>query len=178
MRKRRFFSKTKENKKFILEMTHFLSHPERQLQPVPAASLDRQNHYPMAGPEGLSAITDSHLLITCSPDASPRPKQTLIRIDADLLRSLNTLLDNMASIHAKYGCPFDTAQVYRCIGASLMWIEQRRQLGFHWTPGQALRLIAADLLNHLQRCLAGKDNDPDSPRRPVGFWPDLPEMCL
>ncbi|MBN2431377.1 MAG: hypothetical protein JXQ27_07870 [Acidobacteria bacterium] len=162
-------------------MTQFLSHPDRQLKQaaVAAPPIRRLRGFAPSSTEGLADIVDSHVMISSSPEASPRPDQKLIRIDADLLRSLNSLLDRMAAIHAKYGCPFETDQVYRCISASLMWIEQRRQLGFHWTPGQALRLIAADLLNHLHRCLAEKDrHDPEPPKRSVGFWPDLPEMCL
>jgi hypothetical protein len=181
MRKRKMAKKSFDKRAFIKEMTHFLSHLDMATVKIASANVPpgRKREGSSIARDGLAEIVDRQVMITASLATSPQADQTLIRIDKDLLRSINSLLDRMAAIHAKYGCPFDIQQVYRCIGASLMWIEERRHLGFEWTADDALRLIAADLLNHLHRCLAQRDrHDSDSPKPSVGFWPNVREMCL
>ena len=142
-------NKPHEYNALLLELDHFLAELGQMMTIPPLAlsgaasvestALFRGPAIPSGGnPDGHAASVDSGRL------AEP-----------DDLVAIKWILDRMSEICSRHRFPFDARSYRSLITGSLRWIRERRKLGLCWKSSRVGRLVAADIVQHIQKTVAG-----------------------
>ena len=133
--------------RFLLNLEHHpesvFQHRDHQEERIDDAALFTGDELPAL--KGRGVVLSSSILKDAGSGRLP------VKVRPEDLRAIMELIVQLQKLHEDHNRPFDEAAHYRMIAGSLLWIEERRGLGFKWQPEDVIRLVAVDLLCHFRR---------------------------